>query len=281
MFRLKYFGAAAALIVLAGCGMPLGGYGGYGGGYGGYGGNGYSGGGSPYGAAPYGASPYGAAPYGAAPYGYSGAEAYGGYPVAPPTVVNNHIPVPVPMDPNATTSTYGTYGSNEDSYAYGRRRHGRQWQNQENQTTGTTTTNTTTTNTTTAGNTETGDPLKSSWTGRGRQQAYGNQLSGRRGNQLTQQAGTLTQGTQSLNGQRAYYGARNQMGNQQTTMQQTNMRQRNAMALQQGMGGGYARTGARPAMTASRPAGNAVMRAPQAAPAARTQARGNVQRRAQ
>jgi hypothetical protein len=157
MFRLRYMAAAAALVLLAGCAVPVGGY------YGGYGSGAY-----PYGST-YGASPYGAVPYGV-PYGYSG-EVAGAYPsgmVGPPTVINNHIPVPVDPGasayPNGSYGTYGTYGSYGDNYYYGTRRHHHR-HNGDNQTvdptvpgtgTGTTVDNSTGTTDQTAGTSRTG-----------------------------------------------------------------------------------------------------------------------------
>lgn len=206
MVRLKFLGMAAALLILAGCAIPVGGYyGGYPGTYGGYP---STNGGYPS------VSPYGYSsgyPSGAVvPYGYSGVDPYYGYQQgavasAPPTVINNHIPVPV--NPNGTdvTGTTSTYG-NWQTYR-------RRYRDQNNQTTTTTTTPSvtpSTTGSTVNSGTDTGNNSVanlSPW-----QQRWANRLSNLQGTQVTPQ---VTQGAQIANSQGTTYRTRQRMATQQ------------------------------------------------------------------
>lgn len=281
MFRLRYLGAAAALVFLVGCGMPMGYYGGngYGNGYGmGASPYGSTYGASPYGAAPYGASPYGAAPYGAMPYGvpYGGGEMA----AAPPAVINNHIPVPVPVDPSGTTSTYGAYGNScgtygangyyGDGYANRRQYRHHRYHHGDQQTTDPTVPATTTSTTTTTTGTGTIDPTATTAA-----------ATGRRGQNHTRQGNLWTNATNSQNTQQTGVSQRNTYGAQtanatanpfstrgQAVNQQSPYRQRTAMSGPAGVYGAGARGGGM-VSAAPRAAGTAGMRTTQGA--ARTQ----------
>ena len=119
MSKFKFLGLAAALMLMAGCTVPLGYYGGYGG-YGGYSGN-------PYGSS-YPSPQYGYPNVAGVPYGNPGIDPYYGYqnygyqpgPVAsgPPVVIDNHIPTPYP----GINSTDPTMPGGESPYW---RRHAR------------------------------------------------------------------------------------------------------------------------------------------------------------
>lgn len=102
MNKLRFSGLAAALVLLAGCAIPVG-YPGYYGGYGGY--EAYTG---TY------ANPYGYAPYSSvlgAPYGYYSTSPYYGYDSSAPVIVNNQIPVPVYPNNGTVTDPYASSGN--------------------------------------------------------------------------------------------------------------------------------------------------------------------------